>query len=218
MRQALAGAGAFGRALKDGPSRAPIDNWDRGKAALKQKNAKAARRMVYLKHVKEDDGMEELLSIISLNWPSAICILIGFGLVIVEMFVPGFGVPGITGLALLLVGVVLAANSVLEAILLAIIIVVLLCLILSLSLRSASKGRLAKTPLVLSDSATKEEGYSSAEDMSYFLGRQGVAQTPLRPAGMADFDGVRLDVVSDGEFVPKGTKLVITKWRAAASW
>ena len=67
MRQALAGAGAFGRALKDGPSRAPIDNWDRGKAALKQKNAKAARRMVYLKHVKEDDGMEELLSIISLN-------------------------------------------------------------------------------------------------------------------------------------------------------
>ena len=153
---------------------------------MKQKNAKAARRMVYLEHVKEDDGMEELLSIISLNWPSAICILIGFGLVI-------------------------AANSVLEAILLAIIIVVLLCLILSLSLRSASKGRLAKTPLVLSDSATKEEGYSSAEDMSYFLGRQGVAQTPLRPAGMADFDGVRLDVVSDGEFVPKGTKLVITK-------
>ena len=111
--------------------------------------------------------------------------MIGFGLVIVEMFVPGFGVPGITGLALLLVGVVLAANSVLEAILLAIIIVVLLCLILSLSLRSASKGRLAKTPLVLLDSATKEEGYSSAEDMSYFLGRQGVAQTPLRPAGVA---------------------------------
>ncbi len=155
--------------------------------------------------------MLELLSVISLNWPAAICILLGFALVIVEMFVPGFGAPGITGLALLLVGVVLASNSVLEAVLLVTIIVILLCLILSLFLRSASKGRLAKTPLVLSDAANKKEGYSSAEDLSYFLGRKGVAVTPLRPAGVADFDGVKLDVVADGEFVSKETPLVITK-------
>lgn len=155
--------------------------------------------------------MQELLSIISLNWPSAICILIGFGLVVLELFLPGFGVPGISGIALLLAGVVLAANSILEAVLLVIIIVLLLCLVLSLFLRSASKGRLAKTPLVLSDAAKKEAGYSSAEDLSYFLGREGVALTPLRPSGVADFDGVRLDVVSDGEFIAKSTHLVIDK-------
>ena len=155
--------------------------------------------------------MVELLSVISLNWPAAICILIGFGLVVVELFVPGFGAPGITGIALLLLGVVLAANSILEAVLLVIIIVILLCLVLSLFLRSASKGRLAKTPLVLSNAATKKDGYSSAEDMSFFLGREGVALTALRPSGVADFDGVKLDVVSDGEFVNKSTSVVITK-------
>ncbi len=155
--------------------------------------------------------MQELLSIISLNWPSALCILLGFGLVVLELFVPGFGFPGIAGIALLLLGVVLAANSVLEAVLLVIIIVLLLCLILSLFLRSASKGRLAKTPLVLSAAARKEAGYSSAEDLSSFLGRTGVAVTRLRPSGVADFDGVRLDVVSDGEFIDKGTPLVISK-------
>ena len=38
-----------------------------------------------------------------------------------------------------------------------------------------------------------------------------MAVTRLRPSGVADFDGVRLDVVSDGEFIDKGTPLVISK-------
>ena len=46
----------------------------------------------------------ELLEIISLNWPAAICLLAGFILVTIELFTPGFGVPGISGLALLLIG------------------------------------------------------------------------------------------------------------------
>ena len=45
----------------------------------------------------------ELLEIISLNWPAALCLIAGFVLVTVEMFTPGFGVPGISGLALLLI-------------------------------------------------------------------------------------------------------------------
>ena len=48
----------------------------------------------------------ELLEIISLNWPAAICLLAGFILVTIELFTPGFGVPGISGLALLLIGLV----------------------------------------------------------------------------------------------------------------
>jgi membrane-bound ClpP family serine protease len=33
----------------------------------------------------------------------------------------------------------------------------------------------------------------------------------LRPSGTADFSGVRLDVVSDGDFIPKDSKVVISK-------
>ena len=66
----------------------------------------------------------ELLEIISPNWPAAICLLAGFILVTIELFTPGFGVPGISGLALLLIGVVVAwLDSLLEGILLTIIIV-----------------------------------------------------------------------------------------------
>ena len=75
----------------------------------------------------------ELLEIISLNWPAALCLIAGFVLVTVEMFTPGFGVPGISGLALLLIGVIVAADSLLEGILLTIIIVLVLCLLFAIA-------------------------------------------------------------------------------------
>jgi hypothetical protein len=40
-------------------------------------------------------------------------------------------------------------------------------------------------------------------DNFYFVGREGVTQTALRPAGIGEFDGVKLNVVSDGEFIGK---------------
>ena len=138
----------------------------------------------------------ELLDIISLNWPAAVCLIAGFALVLVELFTPGFGVPGVAGLALLLVGVIVAADSLLEGILLTIIIVLLLCLLFTLGMRSASKGMLAKSPLILKDRTDKQDGFTSGEDLKYFLGREGVVTTMLRPVGRADFDGVKLDVLT----------------------
>ena len=40
-------------------------------------------------------------------------------------------------------------------------------------------------------------------DLNYFIGREGVTHTALRPAGIGEFDGVKLNVVSDGEFIAK---------------
>ena len=153
----------------------------------------------------------ELLEIISLNWPAAICLLAGFILVTIELFTPGFGVPGISGLALLLIGVVVASDSLLEGILLTIIIVLILCLLFTIAVRSASKGALAKTPLVLKTSTDKEDGFTSGEDMAYFLGREGVAATMLRPVGTADFDGVKLEVLAEGEFIEAGKPVRVVR-------
>ena len=49
------------------------------------------------------------------------------------------------------------------------------------------------------------EGYASApEDDAHWLGKTGHASSPLRPAGIAEIDGQRVDVVSDGEHVDAG--------------
>lgn len=41
------------------------------------------------------------------------------------------------------------------------------------------------------------------------LGAEGVALTPLRPAGTARLDGKRIDVSTDGEFLAEGEKVVV---------
>ena len=41
--------------------------------------------------------------------------------------------------------------------------------------------------------------------------RSSVAASLLRPAGIADIDGVKLDVVTQGEFIAKGTQIRVIK-------
>jgi len=38
-----------------------------------------------------------------------------------------------------------------------------------------------------------------------------VATTVLRPSGIVNFDGIKLDVVSEGEFIQPGSKVKIIK-------
>jgi membrane-bound serine protease (ClpP class) len=51
-------------------------------------------------------------------------------------------------------------------------------------------------------------GSTSAASM---MGRYGTAISDLRPAGTADLEGERVDVVSDGEFITRGTPLEVIR-------
>lgn len=151
----------------------------------------------------------DVLGIVSnITWLTALCLLVGLILVIVEMHVPGFGAPGITGGILLIVGILLTAKNFLDAFILILVVLVVLGLALLAVLQSATKGKLNKN-LVLSHSLDKASGYIGTEDLEYFLGKEGKTITTLRPAGISDFDGVRLDVVSNGEFIQKDTPVRI---------
>jgi len=44
-----------------------------------------------------------------------------------------------------------------------------------------------------------------------WVGRRGTALTDLRPAGAAEFDGERVDVVADGGFISRGEAVVIVR-------
>jgi len=66
--------------------------------------------------------------------------------------------------------------------------------------------------LILETGLAAGEGYASApeQDRSW-LGKSGTAHTPLRPAGIADFNGERVDVVSDGEFIDSGAPIAVIR-------
>jgi len=152
--------------------------------------------------------MEILSQAIISNLPAVLLLVVGFILVVVEMYVPGFGVPGITGIACLIAGVIIKANSALEALIMAIVIIALLCIALSISIHSVSKGRLAKSKLVLHETAT-DAAVIGENDLKYHLHKTGETTTVLRPAGMGEFDGVKLNIVSDGEFIAAGEKVQV---------
>jgi len=146
--------------------------------------------------------------IIALNFVWLILLIIGFCLVVVEMYIPGFGFPGITGTICLIAGVALYARTDIVAwLVMTVIIVALLCVALSISLHSAAKGRLAKSKLVLNEVATEV----GENDLDYYLGKCGRASTVLRPAGMGEFEGIKLNILSDGEFIPEGEKIIVTR-------
>ena len=133
------------------------------------------------------------------NLPMALCVLLGMGLILVEVFLPGFGLPGISGIVLLTVGMIAMEPSPLQALVLVLIIVLMLGAAFSVAMHSFSKGRLSKSKLVLSESLDPKA--ENDDDLDYFVGKTGTTHTALRPAGIAEFDGVKLNVVSDGDFV-----------------
>jgi membrane-bound ClpP family serine protease len=138
---------------------------------------------------------------------AAIALILGIALVIVEMFIPGFGLPGISGIILIALGIYLQASSVQEAVLLLLCVVAILSIALFVMLFLTGKKRVEKNPIVLHTSINP----APQTDMSYFMGREGTVSTPLRPAGIADFDGVRLDVVAEAEFVEAGQRVRVIR-------
>lgn len=154
-----------------------------------------------------------MLEFIAANLPILICFLIGIGLMVLEAFMPGFGLPGISGIILEVVAVVLTwmNHGPVAALGMTLIILSILAIAISMSLRSAANGKLSRSKLVLNDTESNEAGYRSTEDLDVFLGKEGVTTTVLRPTGMAEFDGVRLNVVSEGEFIQSGTRVQIVR-------
>ena len=154
-----------------------------------------------------------MLEFIAANLPILICFVFGVALLVLEAFMPGFGLPGISGIVLQVAAVVLTYlnHGPVAALGMTLIILSIVAVAISASLHSAAKGKLSHSKLVLKETESNEAGYRSTEDMEIFLGREGITSTVLRPTGMAEFDGVRLNVVSEGEFVPAGEKIQIVR-------
>lgn len=150
-----------------------------------------------------------MLTMLVENLPMVLCLLLGMGLIVVEVFLPGFGLPGISGIALVGVGTVLAAMhfGTLTAVGVLLVIIAVLAVLISWVLRSAAKGDVGRSELFLRE---KEEMHPQA-DMQVLVGREGKTTSVLRPAGIGDFDGVRLNVVTEGGFIESGTGIRIVR-------
>jgi membrane-bound serine protease (ClpP class) len=153
-------------------------------------------------------GLEELL-----------LVSVGVLLLALEIFVlPGFTVAGVAGivtivlgLGMTLVGAGATAAAISDA-LARVVLSVLLAIAGALALLRVLPHLPFGRRLVLATDMPAGLGYVSApESDRRWLGRTGTALSPLRPAGIAEIDGTRLDVVSEGGFIVAGATIEVTR-------
>lgn len=141
---------------------------------------------------------------------SLILLVAGIGLLVLELFHPGFGAPGVLGILVLVLDIFVSARTFQQGLLMAAIVAVIVLAFLALGARLISKGKIPRK-LILTDESDRESGFISSQDMQALLGLAGTALTVLRPAGMAELDGQRWDVVTQGEFIPRGAALRVVE-------
>jgi membrane-bound serine protease (ClpP class) len=161
------------------------------------------------------------------NWEILIFIA-GIVLIILEVFViPGFGVAGVTGIVLVVVGLVLSLlanvrfdfsfiqmNTILEA-----VFVVILAIMGAIVLSFQSAKVLFTNPrfgMALAHTQNHAEGYiapdSSQQDL---IGREGITFSMLRPGGKVMIDNDVYDAVCRESFIEKGNKVKVVAFQNA---
>jgi membrane-bound serine protease (ClpP class) len=153
------------------------------------------------------------------GWEELLLVASGIVLLVLEIFViPGFGLAGILGIGALLAGLSLSyvgAGASWEFILRAagrVVFSLLLALVASLALLRFLPRLPFGRRLILETGLPANQGYASApESDSHWLGKSGTALSTLRPAGIAEIEDQRVDVVSDGEFIDSGEPIVVTR-------
>ena len=133
---------------------------------------------------------------------------------LIEMVVPGFGLFGVLGIAGILGGVFLALGGDGAAVgwmALSMLIASVLFWWLLKRLPSSPLGR----RLILEDAETSAAGFRTQTVRQELLGKTGIVVTPLRLSGTIRLNNEILDVVSEGEFLPVGCKVVVIQLRGA---
>jgi membrane-bound serine protease (ClpP class) len=144
-----------------------------------------------------------------MSWTTIIIFsVVGLMLIAVDFYLPSFVLAGV-GVVLLLAatligyGVTGSMNKT----------IILFCAEAALGF-SASYASIQYFPrtrtgrkMILSETQTGERAQSS--QANNWIGREGVAHTPLRPAGAALVDGKRLDVVAESDMIEAGSRIKI---------
>ena len=134
--------------------------------------------------------------------------VLGIIFLILEVFVPG-GILGLFGIIVLITGIMLTVDSLAQGILYVSLLLLTQAGLFLLSFRMP-QTRFIREIIALKTCQTQKEGYVvPKKSFAIFLNKQGTSLSQLRPAGIADFGGERLDVVTEGMFVPSGSSIKV---------
>jgi membrane-bound serine protease (ClpP class) len=176
-------------------------------------------------------GLGGLLSLVSLGlffgssfilglagWEEVLLLGLGLVALAIEVFIiPGFGLAGILGTAAIIASMVLAmvggypsAADVAQALAVLGASLFITAAVMYAWLRHLpNSGRFSG--LLLKGAGHRDAGFTTAPSRPELVGQDGVALTDLRPSGTARVGQERLDVVTEGEYVPQGSRVQVVR-------
>jgi len=137
-----------------------------------------------------------------LNLFSVFLYVLGLVLLMVEAMFPGFGIAGISGVIIVIISIIMISNSILQGLLLLIGTAATIALLLIILIRLGWAKKYLKF-FILKTEQKNEEGYVSNDKYTSYIGKKGIVVTPLRTSGTILIDSIKLDAVSEGEFINK---------------
>ncbi|WP_347490583.1 NfeD family protein [Desulfoscipio sp. XC116] len=144
-------------------------------------------------------------------WLAALAFLLGILALVLEIFILGFGVAGLVGIILIGWGIVLLSVDVALTFKSLVIALTASIIIFIIGIKVMSRFNLWQR-LTLVSRQRNDEGYrASRAELADYAGREGITLTPLRPSGAAQVGEERLDVVSEGGFIPSGAKIKVVR-------
>lgn len=154
------------------------------------------------------------------SWFPLFLFVIGLLLIVLEVFIPDFGILGIIGLSSFVAGLYLTSGDwtvVIQDVSIALIITFILTFILIRAGMVTDRWNFLVLKESRPDSEEKTSGDSpSAKRQQLEVGLEGVTITPLRPTGFAKFnmgndEVIEVDVTSEIEALETGQKVRIER-------
>ncbi len=131
-------------------------------------------------------------------------------LIIAEIFVPSGGIISLFALACVIGGAVIFFRHSNTAGWIGVVIaVIMIPSVLVFAYRIFPKTRFGKSVTLTPPERKKGDAIPDTEELKELLGAVGLVMTPLRPVGMCDFSGQRLECVAEGGYVDKEKKVKV---------
>ena len=130
--------------------------------------------------------------------------VISAALIVAEVFIPSGGILGILALISGISGLTLFFHHSTAAGLIGMVVAVFMVpSLLLLAYKLLPRTRFGRRVLLAPPVRQRGEAVTDAEELSKLLGRTGRVLTTMRPVGMCDFDGRRVECVAESGFVRK---------------
>ncbi len=133
-------------------------------------------------------------------------------LIVAEIFVPSGGLISVCALACLIGGFALFYNSEIVSFWVGIVVAfVEIPVVLIVSFKIFPNTRFGKTVTLVPPDREEGDAIPDTAELEDLLDGVGEVVTPLRPVGMVDFSGKRVECVAEGGYVDTGSRVKVIK-------